>query len=63
MKERDYSPSCERASDLIAFIYNEADEREAQDFQLHFASAAVVVKKLRHSAWCVNRSPRGATKR
>ncbi|HEU4932304.1 MAG TPA: zf-HC2 domain-containing protein [Pyrinomonadaceae bacterium] len=35
MKERDHSPSCERASDLIAFIYNEADEREAQDFQLH----------------------------
>lgn len=35
MKERDHSPTCERASDLIAFIYNEAGEREAQDFQLH----------------------------
>jgi hypothetical protein len=35
MKERDHSPSCERASDLIAFIYNEVSEREAQDFQLH----------------------------
>ena len=35
MKERDHSPTCERATDLIAFIYNEADEREAQDFQLH----------------------------
>ncbi len=35
MKERDHSPNCERAPDLIAFIYNEADEREAQDFQLH----------------------------
>lgn len=35
MKERDHSPGCERASDLIAFIYHEADEREAQDFQLH----------------------------
>ena len=35
MKERDHSPGCERASDLIAFIYNEADEREAQDFKLH----------------------------
>ena len=35
MKERDHSPSCERAPDLIAFIYNEADEREAHDFQLH----------------------------
>ena len=35
MKERNHSPTCERASDLIAFIYNEASEREAQDFQLH----------------------------
>lgn len=35
MNERTNSPTCERASDLIAFIYNEADEREAQDFKLH----------------------------
>lgn len=35
MNERDHSPVCERASDLIAFIYNEVDEREAQDFALH----------------------------
>ena len=35
MNERTNSPTCERASDLIAFIYNEADEREARDFQLH----------------------------
>jgi hypothetical protein len=35
MKERDHSPTCERASDLLAFIYNEADEHEAEDFQLH----------------------------
>ena len=26
---------CERASDLIAFLYGEADEREAREFQLH----------------------------
>lgn len=32
MKE---TPDCERASDLIAFLYNEADEREQRDFQLH----------------------------
>ena len=32
MKE---TPECERASDLIAFLYNEADERERRDFQLH----------------------------
>ncbi|HKP81602.1 MAG TPA: zf-HC2 domain-containing protein [Pyrinomonadaceae bacterium] len=32
MKE---TPDCERASDLIAFLYNEADEHERRDFQLH----------------------------
>jgi hypothetical protein len=37
MKERDHSPTCERAPDLIAFLYNEADEREAKDFQLHLS--------------------------
>ncbi len=35
MNERDHSPVCERASDLIAFIYNEVDEREAQAFERH----------------------------
>jgi len=35
MKERDHSPGCERASDLIAFIYNEGSEQEARDFELH----------------------------
>ena len=32
MKE---TPDCERAADLIAFLYNEADEHERRDFQLH----------------------------
>jgi non-ribosomal peptide synthetase component E (peptide arylation enzyme) len=32
MKE---TPDCERASDLIAFLYNEVDERERRYFQLH----------------------------
>jgi len=35
MNELKNSPGCERASDLIAFIYNEASEQEARDFQLH----------------------------
>ena len=35
MNETQNSPTCERASDLIAFLYGEADEREARDFQLH----------------------------
>lgn len=29
------SPACERAPDLIAFVYNEATESEARDFELH----------------------------
>jgi len=29
------SPICERASDLIAFLYNETNESETRDFQLH----------------------------
>ena len=35
MNEIQNSPGCERASDLVAFLYGEADEREARDFQLH----------------------------
>ena len=35
MNERQHSPTCERASDLIAFLYGEAGEHETRDFQLH----------------------------
>ncbi len=35
MNEIQNSPGCERASDLIAFLYGEADEHEARDFQQH----------------------------
>ena len=35
MNEIQNSPGCERASDLIAFLYGEADEHAARDFQLH----------------------------
>ena len=38
MKE---TPECERASDLIAFLYNEADERERRDFQLHLNKCSI----------------------
>jgi hypothetical protein len=41
MKERDHSPGCERAADLMAFIYNEADEREKHDFELHLRECSV----------------------
>ena len=35
MKEINNSPTCERASDLIAFLYDETTEREVHDFKLH----------------------------
>ena len=35
MNELQNSPACERGSDLIAFVYNEASESEARDFELH----------------------------
>ena len=35
MKEINNSLDCERAGDLIAFLYGEADEREAREFQIH----------------------------
>ena len=35
MKERNNSPACERAPDLMAFLYQEASEAEARGFELH----------------------------
>lgn len=35
MKDMNNSPNCERASDLIAFLYNEASETEAREFERH----------------------------
>src|SRR6185369_16533656 len=35
MKEIMNSPSCERAEDLVAFLYHEMDEREVREFRLH----------------------------
>lgn len=35
MKDINNSPNCERASDLIAFVYNEANEGEAREFERH----------------------------
>ena len=34
------SPSCERASDLIAVLYDEANEIEKRDFELHLKECA-----------------------
>lgn len=35
MNEMNNSPGCERASDLLAFLYDEANESEKRDFELH----------------------------
>ena len=35
MNERNNSPDCERASDLIAFVYNETNASDTGDFELH----------------------------
>ena len=35
MNEMNNSPGCERASDLIAFVYDEANDSERHDFELH----------------------------
>ena len=40
MNERQNSPGCERASDLIAFLYDEANESEKRDFELHLKECA-----------------------
>jgi hypothetical protein len=40
MDEMNNSPGCERASDLIAFLYDEANESEKHDFELHLKECA-----------------------
>ena len=40
MNEMNNSPGCERASDLIAFLYDEANENEKCDFELHLKECA-----------------------
>ena len=40
MNEMNNSPGCERASDLIAFLYDEANESEKREFELHLKECA-----------------------
>lgn len=40
MNYRTDSPECERSSDLMAFIYNEMNERETREFTSHLQSCA-----------------------
>src|SRR6185503_18707600 len=46
MNERQNSPGCERASDMIAFLYDEADEREARDFEAHLQQCSSCREEL-----------------
>lgn len=40
MNEMNNSPGCERSWDLIAFLYDEANESEKRDFELHLQECA-----------------------
>jgi hypothetical protein len=40
MNDSNNSPVCERAPDLLAFLYDEADEQETRDFKLHLQQCA-----------------------
>lgn len=40
MNEMNNSPNCERASELVAFLYNEANDGEKRDFELHLNQCA-----------------------
>jgi hypothetical protein len=46
MNENRHSPDCERASDLIAFLYDEAGEHEQRDFELHLKVCRVCRKEV-----------------
>lgn len=40
------SPACERGSDLIAFLYNETDDRETRDFELHLQQCSTCREEI-----------------
>lgn len=46
MEERIDNPICERGIDLIAFLYHETSEREAQDFERHLAKCSECAREL-----------------
>ncbi len=46
MEERRIAPTCERGNDLVAFLYNEVNEVEARDFQLHMSQCAECKSEL-----------------
>lgn len=46
MNEIQNSPACERASDLIAFLYNEATAQEKRDFELHLQACSSCLEEV-----------------
>lgn len=46
MNEMNNSPSCERAQDLIAFLYHETDESETRDFGIHLQQCGVCREEM-----------------
>jgi anti-sigma factor RsiW len=46
MKEMMNSPGCERAEDLVAFLYHEMDERETREFRVHLQQCSLCRQEL-----------------
>ena len=46
MNEVNNSPNCERASDLIAFLYNEVNDQEKRDFESHLKECRACHKEV-----------------
>jgi hypothetical protein len=46
MNAMDNSPVCERADDLVAFLYNEGTEHEARDFENHLHECSACRQEL-----------------
>jgi hypothetical protein len=46
MKETMNSPTCERAPDLVVFLYDEMDERETREFRLHLQQCSSCRKEV-----------------
>lgn len=46
MNEVNNSPNCERATDLLAFLYDEANDQERSDFEIHLRGCAACRAEL-----------------
>ena len=46
MEDRMNQPVCERANDLVSFLYHEVDEREAHEFERHLAQCDQCAREL-----------------